>query len=70
MAQSVTMSSFDKPTLVPRGSDGFLRHGVVQMMSPPLSRAWVFAYLRGRKHPLPTPLFIGIGIFANKCIWQ
>ena len=40
------------------------------MVSSPFSRAWVFADLRGRKHPLPTPLFLGIGIFASKCIWR
>ena len=64
------MRGFDEPTLLSCSSDGFLWHRFVEMMASPLARAGVLADVRGGKHPLPAPLFIGMAIFAGERIGQ
>src|SRR6266481_2192336 len=47
-----------------------LQHGLVQMVPASFSRNLICKMTGCRKYPLPTPLFLRVGIFARKRIRQ
>src|SRR5262245_65441596 len=70
MAQRVWPHGLKQCDLPGRSFNRFLEYGVVLMVSSPFTRMWVDANLRGGKHPLPAPLFGGMGIFPVQGVGQ
>ena len=62
MPKRVRADVFMNARLVRRDLDRFLDHGFVQVMAVPHTRVAVDVMARGRKHKLPSPFAIGIGV--------
>ena len=64
VAQAVARRTLDEPGRLHRVPENTLHLGLVQMMTPPLTRTRILIHPIGRKHPLPPPLFVSTWIFG------
>src|SRR4030095_7427306 len=70
MTQGMTRGWFRDACLANRYMHSPLEHLLVSMVPPDYAGAWVARYLGGRKHVLPHPGAIRVGIFALQGIRQ